>query len=77
MSTEIKTNDTFGSIPKRWSDAIEMSERFAISSLVPPNFRGKPNDILLTIQMGAEIGLSPIRVCVRIRLLQENTCWNK
>jgi hypothetical protein len=42
------------------SEAIQFSEMLASSSLVPKNFQGKPSDILVAVQWGAEVGLPPM-----------------
>ena len=41
--------------------ALVFCERIANTSLVPQNFRGKPDDILVAIQMGKEVGLEPMQ----------------
>lgn len=41
--------------------ALVFCERIANTSLVPQNFRNKPNDILVAIQMGKEVGLEPMQ----------------
>ena len=41
-------------------DAIKAAEYFAKSELVPKNFFGKPADIVIAWQYGAEVGLSPM-----------------
>lgn len=41
--------------------ALVFCEKIAGTSLVPQNFRGKPNDILVAIQMGKEVGLEPMQ----------------
>jgi len=41
--------------------ALVFCEKIAGTSLVPQNFRGKPDDILVAIQMGKEVGLEPMQ----------------
>lgn len=41
--------------------ALVFCERIANTSLVPQNFRNKPNDILVAIQMGKEVGLEAMQ----------------
>jgi hypothetical protein len=74
--TNLQINDKFGSIPKDWSSAIEISERLASSSLVPEAFKNKPQDILMTLQMGAEVGLSPMQSLQNIAVIRgKPTLW--
>ena len=47
-------------VPTNMSEAIQFSEMLASSSLVPKNFQGKPSDILVAVQWGAEVGLPPM-----------------
>ena len=42
------------------AEAMEFSKLIANSSFVPQEYRGKPGDILVCLQMGAELGLSPL-----------------
>lgn len=37
------------------------AEKIANTQLVPPNFRGKPEDIMVAMQMGKEVGLLPMQ----------------
>ena len=41
--------------------ALVFCEKIAGTSLVPQNFRGKPDEILVAIQMGKEVGLEPMQ----------------
>ena len=47
--------------PKSVDEAIALSNRFAKSGLVPVGFRGKPDDILLVLMGGMELGFSPVQ----------------
>lgn len=47
-------------VPTNMNEAIQFSEMLASSSLVPKNFQGKPSDILVAVQWGAEVGLPPM-----------------
>lgn len=48
-------------MPQTFSEALELADRLAKSNLVPNSFRGKPGDIIVAIQWGAEIGLRPLQ----------------
>lgn len=44
--------------PKTFADASRMAERMAKAQLVPPQYRGKPDDILVAWSLGSPLGLS-------------------
>ena len=47
--------------PKNLTEAMEFSKMLAESSMVPTNFRGKPQDILVAVQWGYELNLKPLQ----------------
>ena len=51
---------------KNMADAMRMAELLADSSMVPASYKGKPGDILVAIQMGAELGLAPLQALQNI-----------
>lgn len=58
----------FSMTPRNLTEAIEFSKLMAASEVVPMAYIGKPADILVAVQMGTELGLSPINslnsICV-------------
>ena len=50
-------------------DYTSYSSLIANSDLVPQNLRGKPADVMLCLQMGAEVGLSPMQALQSIALV--------
>jgi hypothetical protein len=48
------------------ADAMRMAELLAESSMVPATYKGKPGDILVAVQMGAELGLAPLQALQNI-----------
>jgi hypothetical protein len=60
MSNDITEKDTFTFVPRNLEDAMKLAELLANSDLVPKAFQDKPGDILVCVQKGAEIGLSPM-----------------
>jgi len=65
-STQISRPATFA--PQTFSEALTFAEYLSKSSFVPQEFRGKPENILVAIQHGAELGLPPMQslncICV-------------
>lgn len=64
----LTTTATRGGIPtpSTMADAMRLAEMLATSSMVPQTYRGKPGDILVAVQMGAELGLSPMQALQNI-----------
>tara|TARA_R110000744_G_scaffold361680_2_gene469497 strand:+ start:1082 stop:2044 length:963 start_codon:yes stop_codon:yes gene_type:complete len=44
-------------VPKTMNEAIKYAKLLATSTMVPKQFQGKPEDIMVAIQWGAEVGL--------------------
>jgi hypothetical protein len=55
--------------PTSLSEAMEFSKLIANSNFVPQEYRGKPGDILVCLQMGAELGLSPLAALQSISVI--------
>lgn len=47
--------------PESLHEAQEYAKLIASSELVPKDYRGKPGNVLVAVQMGAELGLSPMQ----------------
>lgn len=57
--------------PNSFQELLLFSDRLARTNFVPKNYRGKPNDILCAIQMGAELGLSPMLSLQNIAVIND------
>jgi hypothetical protein len=55
--------------PSSFNELAQFSTMAAKSSMVPPGFRGKPEDIMLAVQMGSEVGLSPMQALQNIAVI--------
>ena len=42
--------------PTNLGEAMEFAKQISTTNMVPQNYRGKPNDILVAMQWGYEIG---------------------
>jgi len=67
IATTSKT--TFSLTPTTLDEAMKYAEIMAKSSIVPKAYQGKPGDILLVVQMGAELGLKPIQALQNIAVI--------
>lgn len=47
--------------PQNFEQAQRFAEAIASSQFAPSNYRGKPNDVLIAMQMGAELGFQPMQ----------------
>lgn len=52
-----------------FAEAERAAERFAGSNLVPASYRGKPNDVLVCWQYGAEVGLPPMQALQSVAVI--------
>lgn len=57
---------TFATMPATVQEAIKLSELIASSDLAPKNFKDKPGNCYIAIQMGAEVDLSPMQAIQNI-----------
>ncbi|MGH9523997.1 MAG: hypothetical protein ACRD3E_15855 [Terriglobales bacterium] len=55
--------------PTTFDDALKFSDMVAKSDLAPKDFKGKPANVFIAIQMGAEVGLSPIQAIQNIAVI--------
>src|SRR4051794_18834410 len=47
--------------PRTYQEAVDFAALMSKSSMVPQEYRGRPENILLALQLGAELGLSPLQ----------------
>ena len=55
--------------PRNLDEAIKFSKIVASSDLVPADYKGKPHNVLIAIQMGAEVGLAPMQAIQNIAVI--------
>lgn len=83
MSTDLQTTSE-GSItelkqadwhtPTSTEQAFKMAQTIAKSDLAPKDFKGKPESVLIAMQMGAEVGLSPMQAIQNIAVINGRPC---
>ena len=56
-------------MPQTFDQLVMFSEMAAQSELVPKDYRGKPANIMLSVQMGSELGLSPMQSLLSIAVI--------
>jgi hypothetical protein len=65
----VKMESTFSLVPRSLAEAMEFSKILAQSDLVPKDYRNKPGNVLVAIQMGAEVGLAPMQAVQSIAVI--------
>lgn len=60
--------------PRTIEEAVRFAELLSNSDMVPRDFKGKAGNILAAIQMGAELGLSPMQALQNIAVVNGRPC---
>jgi hypothetical protein len=55
--------------PTNLTEAIALSKLIASSELAPKDYRGKPGNVLIAMQMGAELGVAPMQALANIAVI--------
>jgi hypothetical protein len=58
-----------GFAPANINEAIKFSEMLSKSQMVPKAYQGKPEDILVAVQWGYEVGLAPMQALQNIAVI--------
>jgi len=66
---QLTTTNQRGFAPTTLTEAIQFSEMLASSSMVPRAYQGKPNDVLVCLQWGYEMGLAPMQSLQNIAVI--------
>jgi hypothetical protein len=62
--------------PQTMMELIEFCKLVAFSGMVPKNYEGKPGAVMVAVQMGAEVGLSPMAAIQNIAVINGRpTLW--
>lgn len=60
---------SFSLQPSNLQEAMQLAEIMAGSEMVPKDFKGKPGNVLVAVQMGAEVGLPPMQAIQNIAVI--------
>jgi hypothetical protein len=63
------TTTNRGFAPATLTEAIQFSDMLSSSSMVPKAYQGKPQDILVCVQWGYEMGLAPMQALQNIAVI--------
>ena len=72
MTTLVK-ND-FMPAPQTMTEAMNYAKLVAQSAICPPQMKGKPGDVLAALQLGSEIGLSPLQAIQNVAVINGRPC---
>jgi hypothetical protein len=67
--SQLTTINRQGYAPATLGEAMEFSKMLADSTMVPRAYQGKPQDIMVCVQWGAEIGLAPMQALQNIAVI--------
>lgn len=66
---QLTTTNQRGFAPTTLTEAITFSEMLSNSNMVPKAYQGKPQDILVCVQWGMEMGLAPMQALQNIAVI--------
>lgn len=64
-----RTPRAWSLLPSTFGEAMEIAKLIAESDFAPKDYRGKPANVLIAIQMGADLGLSPMQSLQNIAVI--------
>lgn len=67
--SQLTVTNRQGFAPATITEAIQFSEMLAASAMVPKAYQGKPQDIMVCVQWGYEIGLAPMQALQNIAVI--------
>jgi hypothetical protein len=74
IETTLVPAASFATMPATTQDAIRVAELIAGSDLAPACYKGKPGNTYIAMQMGGEIGLSPMKSIQSIAVINGKPC---
>lgn len=64
----------FSLTPQSLDEAMQYADVIAKSDIVPADYKGKPGNVLVAIQMGLELGLPPLQALQNIAVINGRPC---
>jgi hypothetical protein len=69
MRTITRAPRNWSLLPNTFGEAMEIAKLIAESEFAPKDYRGKPANVVIAIQMGADVGLSPMQALQNIAVI--------
>lgn len=63
-------------IVENYSNNWKLAEKLATSSLLPDEFKGHPENVLIALGMAEKMGLDPFTVCQNLHLVKGRLSWS-
>ena len=60
--------------PRNIDELLKIAQIFSRSDLVPREYKGKPENVVLAIQIGSELGLAPLQALQNIAVINGRPC---
>lgn len=67
--TTAGSSESFSLVPKSLDEAMKFADIIAKTDMVPKDYKGKPGNILIAMQMGLEVGLPPLQALQNIAVI--------
>lgn len=72
MSNDLIAQNSFSLEPRNLVEAMEFAKIIASSDMVPKTYLNKPGNVMVAVQMGAEVGLKPMQALQGIACINGN-----
>lgn len=69
MPNIITMNSRGALMPRTMQEAMQFADMIAHSDMVPKDYKGKPANVMVAIQWGAELGISPLQSLQNISVI--------
>lgn len=69
MTNQMTNTGNFNLSPQNLNEAMQLAQIMSDSQMVPKDFQGKPGNVLVAVQMGADIGLAPMQAIQNIAVI--------
>jgi len=69
MTAIVQTTPQYSMAPTNFGELERFAKIVAGSELAPKDYRGKPDNIIVAVQMGAEVGLAPMQALANIAVI--------
>lgn len=73
---QIITKKQENNIVQNYSNNWKLAERLATSSLLPDEFKGHPENVLIALSMAEKMDLDPFTVCQNLHLVKGRLSWS-
>jgi hypothetical protein len=74
MGKELITQGGFSLVPQNMNEALEFATLIAKSDMVPKDYKNNPGNVIVAVQMGLDLGLSPMQSLQNIAVINGRPC---